>query len=381
MKIFLITSTRADFSLLKNLIHQFKKNINFDLKVIATGTHFSKKYGFSFNEIKKEKINVFKRIKISNNVKSPKFLLKDLNNISIKITSLLEKHKPNLIILLGDRYEVLGSSLAAYISKTPVAHIHGGEITVGSLDDGFRHCISKLSAVHFVSHETYKKRLTQLGENPKTIFNVGALGVENIHKTKFISKKNLEKLLKIKLQKKILSICLQPEISKSLTIKLVDETLSSLKKHDDKSLIFTMPGADLNNEIIFNKIKYFVKNRDNSFLFKSLGSQRYLSLLKISDAFIGNSSSGIIEMPSFKKPTINIGKRQEGRIRSNSIMDVSIKKELIQKKIRLIYSQKLKTVKNPYKKNNTSKKIISIIKNFNFKKYKVKKFYDISYKL
>ena len=379
MKIFLVTSTRADFGLLKNLIFEFKKNSYFDLKIIATGTHFSKKHGFSFSEIKNHKVEIYKKILIKNNTESPKSLLIDMSFLSKKISSLIKKDKPDLFIILGDRYEVFAVSLAAYLNKVPVAHIHGGEITQGSLDDGFRHCISKMSNLHFVSHKAHKKRLIKMGENPKSIYNVGALGVENIYKTKFLKKKELEKSLKINFKKNILLVCLQPEITKELTLNLVNETLSALKYCNDKSIIFTMPGADLYNNIIFKKISIFTKKNSNCFLFKTLGSQNFLSLLKIVDAIIGNSSSGIIEMPAFKKPTINIGDRQKGRVKSNSIVDVFPKKYLIKKKIDFIYSKKFngKNIINPYKKSNTSKKIISIIKNVNLEKYKNKKFFEI----
>jgi GDP/UDP-N,N'-diacetylbacillosamine 2-epimerase (hydrolysing) len=377
MKIFLVTSTRADFGLLKNLILKIKKNSYFDLKIIATGTHFSKKHGFSFSEIKDNKVEIYKRILIANNTSSPKSLLNDMSILSKSLSSLIKKDKPDLFIVLGDRYEVFAASLAAYLNKVPIAHIHGGEITQGSLDDAFRHCISKMSNFHFVSHKDYKIRLIKMGENPKTIFNVGALGVENIYKTNFLSKEELEKSLEINLKKNILLVCLQPEITKELTINLVNETLSALKYYHDKSIIFTMPGADLYNDIIFKKILIFIKKKSNCFLYKTLGSQKFLSFLKISDVIIGNSSSGIIEMPTFKKPTINIGDRQKGRVKSKSVIDVFSRKSLIKKKIDFIYSKRFynKNIINPYKKFNTSEKIISIIKNLYLRKYKNKKFY------
>ena len=378
MKIFLVTSTRADFGLLKNLIIEFKKNNYFELKIIATGTHFSKNHGFSFNEIKNHKLEIYKKILITNNTGSPKLLLNDMSVLSKNISSLIEKDKPDLFIVLGDRYEILAVSLAAYLNQVPIAHIHGGEITQGSLDDGFRHCISKISNIHFVSHKIYKKRLEQLGENPRVIFNVGALGVENIYKTNFLNKENLEKVLKINLKKNILLVCLQPEITKELTINLVTETLLALENNKDKSIIFTMPGADLYNDIIVKKIKTFVKNNSNCFVFKNLGSQKFLSLLKVSDMIIGNSSSGIFEMPTFKKYTINIGNRQNGRVKSNSIIDTPPKKQLIKKAISLLCMKKInKKIINPYKKINTSVKICLIIKNIDLDKYKRKKFYDI----
>ena len=218
-----------------------------------------------------------------------------------------------------------------------------------------------------------------MGENPKTIYNVGALGVENIYKTKFLNKKKLEKSLNIKLKKSILVVCLQPEITKELTINLANQTLSALKYFNDKSIIFTMPGADLNNDVLFKKILMFTRKNYNCLLFKTLGSQKFLSFLKIADAIVGNSSSGILEMPTFKKPTINIGDRQKGRVKADSIIDVSPKKNLIKKKIDFIYSKKFNStnIVNPYKKLNTSKKIIFILKNINLEKYKNKKFYDV----
>jgi GDP/UDP-N,N'-diacetylbacillosamine 2-epimerase (hydrolysing) len=299
--------------------------------------------------------------------------------LSKSISSLIKKDKPDLFMILGDRYEIFAVSLAAYISKIPIIHIHGGEITQGSLDDGFRHCISKMSNLHFVSHKNYKKRLIQMGENPRSIYNVGALGVENIYKMHFLSRDELEKSLKINLKKNILLVCLHPEITKELTVNLVNETLSALKYFKDKSIIFTMPGADLYNDIIFKKILIFKKRNTNSFLFKNLGSQKFLSFLKIVDAIIGNSSSGILEMPSFKNPTINIGDRQKGRVKSNGIIDVLPKKSLIKEKINFIYSKKFnrKNILNPYKKLHTTKKIISVLKNIDIKKYKNKRFYDI----
>ena len=378
MKIFLITSTRADFGLFKNLIIKLKKNKNFNLKIIATGTHFSKKHGFSFDEIKKIKLKIYKKILITNNTITPNSLLNDMSLLSKSISSLIKKENPDLFIILGDRYEIFAVTLAAYLNKILIAHIHGGEITEGSLDDGFRHCISKMSNLHFVCHKDYKKRLIKMGEKPSCIYNVGALGVENINKTKFLKKKELEDSLGINLKKNILLVCLQPEITKKKTIKLVRETLLALKYYNDKSIIFTMPGADLYNDIIIKKILNYKKKRSNCLLFKTLGSQKFLSFLKIADVIIGNSSSGIIEMPTFKKPTINIGERQKGRIKSSSIIDVLSEKSFIKRKIDFIFSKKFnsKGIINPYKKLNTSKKIVTILKSLDLEKYKNKKFYD-----
>jgi len=381
VKIFLVTSTRADFGLFKNLILELNKSNYFDLKIIVTGTHFSKKHGYSFSEIKKSNIKVFKKIFISNKSNSPKYLLDDIGVLSKNIFYLIKKNKPDLFILLGDRYEIFAVAISAYISRIPIAHIHGGEITQGSLDDGYRHSISKFSNIHFVSNKIYRKRLIQLGENPKSIFNVGSLGVENIYKTKFIAEKDIERELKIKLKKKILLVCLHPEITKNQTTKLVQETLNSLKYFKDKTIIFTLPGADLFNNIIFTKIRKFVKNFPNSYLFKTLGSKRFLSLVKIADVMIGNSSSGILEVPVFKKPTINIGDRQKGREISSNVLNVRVNRFEIKKKINFIFSKKfnLKKTDSTFKRKNTSKLILSILKRKNLKNYKTKQFYNINF--
>lgn len=379
MKIFLVTSSRADFGLLKNLIFELNKSSNFDLKIIATGSHFSKKHGFSFNEIKNEKIRIYKKILITNNTKSSRSLLNDMSVLSKSISFLIKKNKPDLFIVLGDRYEVFAITLAAYLERIPIAHIHGGELTQGSLDDGFRHCITKMSNFHFVTHEIYKKRVIQLGENPNSIYNVGSLGAENIYKTKLFNKEYLEKFLKIIFKKDILVICIHPEITKELTINLANELFAALNYHRGKTIIFTMPGSDLFNDIIFKKITSFVNKNTNSFLFKNLGSRRHLSLLQIADTIIGNSSSGILEMPIFGKPSINIGQRQEGRIKAKSIINVAPKRFFIKKAIDSIYKKKSNKINslNYKKEKNVSNKIVSILKKINIKSSKKKKFYDI----
>jgi UDP-hydrolysing UDP-N-acetyl-D-glucosamine 2-epimerase len=379
MKIFLVTSSRADFGLLKNLILKLNKTSDFDLKIIATGSHFSKKHGFSFKEIGSEKIKIYKKILISNNTKSSKSLLNDMSVLSKSISSLIKQNKPDLFIVLGDRYEVFAITLAAYLERIPIAHIHGGELTQGSLDDGFRHCITKMSNFHFVTNEIYKKRVIQLGENPNSIYNVGSLGTENIYKTNFFNKEDLEKFLKINFRKNILVICIHPEITKELTKNLANELIAALNYHRDKTIIFTMPGSDLFNDIIFKKIKSFINTNPNSFLFKNLGSRRHLSLLQIADTIIGNSSSGILEMPIFGKPSINIGQRQEGRIKVKSIINVAPKRFIIKKAIDSIYKKRSNKINrfNYKKEKNVSNKIVSILKKINIKKSQTKKFYDV----
>ena len=381
MKINLLTSSRADFSLLKNLIFEMQKNKKFKLKLIATGSHFSKKLGNSHKEILESKIKIHHKINISNNISSPQKLLKDMGIMSNKLTKIINSNKPDLFIVLGDRHEILFSALTAYISKVPIAHIHGGELTMGSLDDGYRHSITKLSSIHFASHREYKNRIIQLGEQPKLVFNVGGLGAENIKKTRLLNRSQLEKKLKIKFRNNIFTINIQPEISKEKTILLTKEILQVLNKHKEKTLIFTLPGSDRFNEVIIKKLRKFVKKNTNAHLFKSLGGIKFLSCLKISDAIIGNSSSGILEMPSFKNATINTGNRQTGRIKAKSIIDVEPKSSAINKAIKFIYSKKFRLIKsksfNPYYKKSTAKKIVKIVSALDLKKLKIKTFYNL----
>ena len=276
----------------------------------------------------------------------------------------------------------MASTIAAYISRIPVAHIHGGEVTHGALDDSFRHAISKMSQIHFVANKVYKKRLIQLGETPKNIFVVGALGIDNILEAKFSSKINLGKKLNIEFGDKNLLINFHPETAnKYLAKDHVKEILSALNSFENIKLFFTYPGSDLENQEIIKVIRNFVENNNNAYFFKSLGSVNYLSFLNIVDAVIGNSSSGIIEMPYFKKPTINLGSRQSGRLFASSIINCEIKKEKIIQAIKYIYSKKFKLKKKkffiPYKIESASDKILDILlkknNNISFKKI----FYDI----
>ena len=247
--------------------------------------------------------------------------------IFLKVQKIFEKLRPDLIILLGDRYEILASAIAAHICCIPIAHIHGGELTNGIIDDAFRHSITKLSQIHFVANKIYKKRVIQLGENPK-VFNVGGMGVDSIKATSTFSKSELEKILNIKFSEKNLLINFHPETLNKNSAKIqTEELLSSLKNLKNTSLFFTMPGAENENLDIIKQIQKFVKKNDDSYFFKSLGHKKYFSFLKIVDGMIGNSSSGLLEMPSFRKATINLGDRQSGRIKSKSVLDTKIKKK------------------------------------------------------
>ena len=378
-----MTSTRADFGLLKNLILELKVQ-RFNYKLIVLGTHFSKYYGHTLNEIKDTKIKIYKKIFHQIKTDDEVGISETIGKSMIDLTTNLKKLSPNLLIVLGDRYEILACTISAHICGIPVAHIHGGELTHGVIDDAFRHSITKMSQIHFVANRIYRKRVIQLGENPRNVFVVGGLGVDSIKKAKLISKSKLEKKLNIRFLKKNILINFHPEtLNKGLAKFHIREILAAMDTLSDTCLIFTMPGADVENKSIINEIIKFVNQNKNSFFFKSLGQINYFSILKLVDVIVGNSSSGLLEMPTFKKATINLGKRQSGRLKSVSIIDTKIKRKDIINTINKIYQKKyqckLKLSSNPYGKGGASKKIVSILKKTKYKNLINKKFYDIKF--
>ena len=384
MKVSVLTSTRADFGLLKNLIFELKKNRKFNVSIIASGTHFIKKYGYTYKEILKSKVKIDKKIIFKNILDNENGISKTFAKCVIESTKVLKSIKPDILIVLGDRYEILASVISANILKIPVAHIHGGELTFGALDDAFRHSITKMSHIHFAANKVYKNRIIQLGEDPKKTFVVGGLGVDSIKKTKLLSKKDLEKKLKIKFYKKNYLVCFHPETSANISPKKqIKEIISALKKLKETGIFFTMPGADIGSSLIEKEIKKFVKINKNSFFYKSLGQVNYFSLLNQVDAIIGNSSSGLLEMPLFKKPTINLGNRQLGRLHSTSVINTLIKKSDIIKSINKIslsnFKKRLKKKISYYGLGGASHIIVKILERIDVNNLFQKKFNDINF--
>lgn len=377
MKICIITGSRAEYFLMKNLILKLQSDKFFKTDLIVTGAHNSNIFGNTISVIKNDRVKISKVIKLPINKDNKTILSKSISLAIEKISNFLIKSKPDLVLLLGDRYEIFASAVASYINKVPIAHIHGGEKTEGSLDEGFRHSITKLSNIHFVSTKDSFTRVKQLGEEHKNIHLVGSLGIEIIKKIIFCTKKEIEKKLKIKLNEKIILVNYHPE---PINLKDFKVILRVLKKFKDYTIIFTAPNADIGYRYIINEIKKFTKKNKNSYFFKTLGHRIFFSLCKNISFMIGNSSSGIIELPSFKKPTINVGNRQKSRLRSLSVIDVEYNKIKILNKIKFVesknFKKKIKFNKNPYDKGNTSKKIISILKKIKMKQLFLKRFTD-----
>lgn len=371
-----ITSSRADYGLLKNFIKKAKEIKKFKLHLVVTGTHLSRKFGYTAKEISKDRIKIEKKIFLD--FKNDKQLTISLNISKIikTLTKYYLKKKIALVFLLGDRYEILAAALASVISGVKIAHIHGGEITEGSMDELFRHSITKLSNIHFVASKTYRKRVIQLGENPKCVINVGAMCNDTINK--ILKKDNINKI-----KKKNILISYHPEnISDKKNKENINEVLKALKKLRNFNLFFTSSNADKGNAAIMDEIKKFVKKNKNSKLIFSYGHENFLKKMKDSLFLIGNSSSGIIEAPLLGVPSINIGLRQKGRLLSDSIYNCVCASNSILETIKKLNSNILKNkikFNSQYKSKNVAQKIINYISQVKFEQLTTKPFFDVRY--
>ena len=385
LNIFIVTGTRAEFGLLKELIKKINNDDELNLSLSVTGSHLSSTHGETINEIINEGLKIDSKVDLKLKFDTPRDISNATANGIKGFAEIFSKSKPDLLIILGDRYEILSAVLAACFENIPIAHIHGGERTEGVIDESIRHAITKFSHLHFVASEVYRNRVIQLGENPKNVFNVGGLGVDALNQLRLLNKFEIEKKLNIKLRKKNLLITYHPEtLDNKLSIIGISELLKSLDKIKNTTLIFTLPNADPNNKIIIEKINYFVRNKSFAYTFTSLGQLNYFSLLKFCDGVVGNSSSGLLEVPSFKKATINIGNRQMGRLKATSVIDCEPEAKQISESINRIYSEdfqnNLKKTKSPYGKPGAPNRIIDIIKKTTLKNLIKKSFYDLDQK-
>jgi len=382
-RICVVTSSRADYGLLYWLMKEIIDDSNLELQIIATGMHLSPEFGLTYKEIEKEfKIN--KKIEILLSSDTSIGISKSMGLALISFAEAYGELNPSIVVVLGDRFEIFCAATSAMVARLPIAHIHGGESTEGLIDEAIRHSISKMSHLHFTSTEQYRKRVIQLGENPERVFNVGAMGIENIRRLSLLSRDELEKTIGFKFNRRNILVTFHPVTLEGNTSKIqFQEILKAVDQLEHTSIIFTMANSDTDGRII-NKmiVEYVEMNSNKSVYYISLGKLAYLSILQYVDAILGNSSSGIIEAPSFKIGTINIGDRQRGRIKSSSVIDCSPNREEILKAISVVYSNefqtKLKTVHNPYEGvGYPSKKIVRIIKEIDLQDILKKSFFDI----
>ena len=382
-KICFITGTRAEYGLLRQLMLSSSKDKSLITQIVVTGSHLSRAHGLTYKEIEDDGLTISRKVNLKIKGDSSKEIISYMGEGLKGFSKALSALKPDLVVLLGDRYEIFAAASTALILNIPIAHIHGGEATEGAYDEAMRHSITKMSHLHFVAAPEYQKRVKQLGENKKNIFMVGGLGVDAIHRLKLLKKNDLEKSLNFKFGKKNLLIAIHPETleKKQSSNNQMVELLSALEEVNDTKFIFTLPNADTHNLKITKMIeKFHAQYPSKSVLFSSLGQLKFLSTLKYIDGMIGNSSSGLLEAPSFKIGTANLGDRQTGRLKSKSVIDSTFKKKNILRSIETLYStsfqKNLLTVTNPYGDPGASKKILSKIKTVSLQNLIKKKFYD-----
>lgn len=389
-KICFVTGTRAEYGLLKRLMCLVKESKDFELQIIATGMHLSPEFGLTYREIEEDGFRIDRKVEMLLSSDTSISICKSIGLALISISEAIDQLSPNLIILIGDRYETLSCSTVALISRIPLVHLHGGERTEGLIDEAIRHSVTKMSQFHFVATEEYRKRVIQLGESPQRVFVSGGLGVDIIKNSKLLIKQELENSLHFKFKTKNLLITFHPTTLEDDTSEAqIRELLYALEVYikNDNGIIFTKSNSDTNGRIINQMIDEFVrKNPENSKAFNSLGIQKYLSVLQEVDGVVGNSSSGLLEVPSFKKATINIGDRQKGRIQASSVIQCECKSDEILKSINKIYTKEfqidLENTINPYGEGGASKFIFDKIREINFDFIDLKKpFYDLAFQI
>lgn len=382
-KICVVTGSRADYGLLYYLMRDIQKDPAFELQIIVTGAHLAHQYGLTYQKLIENGFSIDQKVEMLLASDTPNAIAKSLGLGVIGFADAFERLKPDLLLVLGDRYEIFASVQAALIYDIAIAHIHGGELTENAYDDAIRHSITKMANLHFASTEVYKKRIIQLGESPDFVFNVGAMVVDSIHNTKLFNRKELEELLEIKFDKNIFLISFYPETrSENDSIKAVDALLEALGNIKDAFLIFSKSNPDKLSEVVNDKIEKYVKmNSNRAKIFTVLGHQVYLSLVKEVDVIIGNSSSGVIEVPIMQKPSINIGDRQKGRLRLPSVINCKANSADIQAAIRVALSQEhqdvCKTFIHPFGQFGVSQRIIQEIKHFFINHSITKNFFDM----
>ena len=384
IRIDIVTTTRAEYGLMRPLIRRMSKDADIALKLLVTGTHLSEKFGYTFAEIEKDDFCKIEKIPILSDKSGTEFVSETMANAIVAFTRYLSKAQPDFILVDGDRYETLGVCIAAVNCNVPIIHCSGGATTEGAADESYRHAMTKMSFLHFPTTEVYRNRIIQMGEAPERVLAVGSMGIENILQTEFLTKKELGEQINFPLTKPFSVVTFHPVTLENNTCEnQLNELLSACDAHSEMQFIFTKANADNGGEKINAILENYAKKRKNVLCISSLGARRYLSALKYAEFVMGNSSSGIIEAPSMHLPTINIGDRQRGRIQAESIINCEPRKEsilaAIDKALSSSFKKKCQTVKNPNGDGDTTRKIVQAIKDY-CAKHKVdikKSFYDI----
>ena len=384
IKICVFTSTRADYGILSSLVHLLSKDPHFETRLFVTGTHLSKDHGFTLDEIEQDGFKAFYRVPLNLQDDVLVAHMRIMGSALVEFSRALAAQKPDVAVVLGDRFEALSFALAANGLGIPLVHLHGGEVTQGALDEAYRHCMTKLSFLHFVSNDKYRERVIRMGEAPERVYNVGALGIDNIKKIPLLSKEELAMNLGVSFNEELLAVTYHPETSApekdAGQVEALFKALEQRLQAGRTTLVLTGTNVDHGNEKIQSVMKTFIAKHSADCVFvASLGMKRYLSLLSCADVVVGNSSSGIIEAPALGTPTINIGDRQKGREMAASIFNVKGDVEEIAAALEkaIEYKKSHKDQKlSVYGDGDTGARMLSILKNKMFKSYPQKEFFD-----
>lgn len=384
-KVCFVTGSRAEYGLLAPIMREIERDPMFSLQIIVTGMHLSPEFGLTYKEIERDGFEITQKVEMLLSSDTVSAITKSMGLGLIGFADVFELIRPDVVVLLGDRYETFVAAVAAHVATVPIAHLYGGETTQGAIDEAMRHAITKMSQLHFTATESYRKRVIQLGEHPEKVFWVGAIGVDNCERVSLVSKDQLERELGCKIKAPTALVTFHPVTLEEGSAEMqIGELLRALDAFPDLNVIFTMPNADTDGRIIISCVNEYVKkNKHRAASFVNLGTEKYLSLLQYVNVVVGNSSSGIVEVPSFHVPTVNIGDRQMGRVFPDTVLNVApvcgeiyyaVKKALSSEFIKLVTMSS-----NPYKKMGTLESIVNILKEHVGNIFIKKQFYDFDY--
>lgn len=381
-KICVVTGSRAEYGLLRPLMEDIRQDPDLELQLLVTGTHLSEKFGYTLREIERDGFAADRLVDIGIDASATAGIARSAGLAVIGVSNALSELQPDIMLVLGDRYEILAAAMAALIARIPIAHLHGGEVTTGAIDDAMRHAITKMAHWHFTANEAYRRRVIQLGETPERVYAVGGLGVDAISKTRLLDRTGLEESLGIRFLPRNLLVTFHPAtLEAESPVDQMKELLAALSELSDVGLIFTFPNADQGGQELIDVIKQYIATHPNAHAYASLGQLRYLSCLRHCDGVIGNSSSGLLEAPSFHIGTVNIGSRQEGRLQAASIINCEPKAAEIAAAIRRLFSSEFQNhlagVVNPYGDGGAGERIIGILKVVSLDDRGRKRFFDL----
>lgn len=380
----IVTVSRSDYGIYEPLLLRLRENADLKLNLIVSGTHLSPGFGNTVEEIERAGFPISGRVEMLLDSDTPVSAAKSAGLGIIGFADVFSRTRPDILVLLGDRLEMHAAGVAAVPFNIPVAHIHGGETTIGAIDELFRHSLTKLSHIHFAANKEYADKIIQMGEEPWRVIVTGAPGLDGIRERACLSKDYLEKHYQISLSKPALLVTFHPVTTElESTGEYITSLITSLSEYEHMNIIFTYPGADSGNNTIINTIKYFAENNSNVFIVRNFGHKAYTSIMNYVSAMIGNSSSGIIEAPSFRLPVVNIGSRQEGRIRAKNVIDTGYSAEEISRGIATALSggflESLEDMENPYGDGKASSRILSFLEQVDFSILSPKRFHDLKH--